>query len=73
MDPKGKLEWEGVYGARLSDWAGEDICLTKDGGALVANDCGQFGFTKIEPFFDPGRKPKGIEKDAEGEAGNRAP
>lgn len=50
-DSKGKLEWQGVYGSKDRDWAGEDICITQDGGALVANDCGAFGFTKIEPFL----------------------
>ena len=49
-DSKGKLEWEGIYGSREGDWAGEDVCITKDGGALVANDCGAFGFTKIAKF-----------------------
>ena len=73
-DSKGNLEWEGIYGARRGDWAGEDVCLTRDGGALVANDCGQFGFTKIKPFLDPGRRSKGIaEQDAEDDAADRAP
>ncbi len=44
----GTLEWEGLYGGG-GDWAGEDVCTTSDGGALVANDCGAFGFTKIAP------------------------
>ncbi|MHC4265830.1 MAG: hypothetical protein ACYSUK_07850 [Planctomycetota bacterium] len=44
----GNLEWEGLYGGS-GDWAGEDVCITSDGGALVANDCGAFGFTKIAP------------------------
>ncbi|MHC4722092.1 MAG: hypothetical protein ACYS6I_05205, partial [Planctomycetota bacterium] len=48
----GTLEWEGLYGGG-GDWAGEDVCATSDGGALVANDCGAFGFTKIEPFGAP--------------------
>ena len=50
-DSRGKLEWQGVYGSPENDWAGEDICITADGGALVANDCGAFGFTKIESFL----------------------
>ncbi len=29
------------------DWAGEDIDLTDDGGAIIAIDSGQFGFLKI--------------------------
>ena len=52
-DAKGNLEWEGVYGSGESDWAGEDICISADGGALIANDCGAFGFTKISPFGRP--------------------
>ncbi|MHC4069236.1 MAG: hypothetical protein ACYS18_09300 [Planctomycetota bacterium] len=44
----GILQWEGLYGGE-GDWAGEDVCITSDGGALVANDCGAFGFTKIAP------------------------
>ena len=46
---------EGVYGSRESDWAGEDVCITRDGGALVANDCGAFGFSGLEksPRFPP--------------------
>ena len=50
-DAKGNLDWEGVYGSSEEDWAGEDVCITADGGALVANDCGAFGFTKISPFI----------------------
>lgn len=46
-DADGNLKWEGIYGSPSSDWAGEDICLTEDGGAVIANDCGAFGFTKI--------------------------
>ena len=30
------------------DWAGEDIDLTDDGGAVIAVDNGQFGFLKID-------------------------
>ena len=29
------------------DWAGEDIDLTDDGGAIIAIDSGQFGFLKV--------------------------
>ena len=50
-DAKGNLQWEGVYGSFEKDWAGEDICITADGGALVANDCGAFGFTKLSSFL----------------------
>ncbi len=49
-DSSGNLDWQGIYGTSRGDWAGEDVCLTQDGGALVANDCGKFGFTKISPF-----------------------
>ena len=48
----GTLQWEGLY-ADLDLWgeegdnAGEDVCVTSDGGYLVANDVGGFGFTKI--------------------------
>ncbi|MHC4256338.1 MAG: phage tail protein, partial [Planctomycetota bacterium] len=52
----GTLEWEGLYGG-TGDWAGEDVCITSDGGALIANDCGAFGFTKIEPFGAPDTDP----------------
>jgi hypothetical protein len=58
-DAKGSLEWEGIYGSREADWAGEDLCITKDGGALVANDCGAFGFMKISPFLWSGKDSKG--------------
>ena len=51
-DSLGNLEWEGVYGSTENDWAGEDVCLTVDGGALVANDCGAFGFTKLSSFLN---------------------
>ena len=50
-DFNGNLQWQGVYGSHENDWAGEDVCITADGGALVANDCGSFGFTKISPFI----------------------
>ncbi len=52
VDGSGKLEWEGIYGSDDSDWAGEDVCITQDGGALIANDCGAFGFTKVASFFN---------------------
>ena len=50
VDSKGTCEWEGIYGKQGMDWAGEDICLTTDGGIMIANDCGAFGFTKIKSF-----------------------
>ena len=51
VDRSGTLQWEGIYGSKESDWAGEDVCITKDGGALIANDCGAFGFTKVASFL----------------------
>ena len=50
VDSNGKSEWEGLYGQKGMDWAGEDLCVTADGGILIANDCGAFGFTKIKRF-----------------------
>ena len=55
-DAAGNLQWEGIYGSPTRDWAGEDICLTKDGGAVIANDCGAFGFTKIGRPGPPAKK-----------------
>lgn len=47
----GTLEWQQTYFTDNSiDWAGEDIDLTSDGGAIVAVDDGTFGFLKIAPF-----------------------
>ena len=46
----GSLEWEKTYNSNDGDWAGEDIDLTSDGGAIVAVDNGQFGFLKLNPF-----------------------
>ena len=57
-DARGNLEWEGVYGSGDSDWAGEDVCITRDGGALVANDCGAFGFTRIGKVHQISSKPE---------------
>jgi S-formylglutathione hydrolase FrmB len=51
FDLNGNVDWEKTYGGKKSeDWAGEDIDLTADGGAIVAVDNGKFGFLKIEPF-----------------------
>ncbi len=46
----GTVEWEKTYIGEQGDWAGEDIDLTTDGGAIIAVDNGQFGFLKIDPF-----------------------
>ena len=49
----GLKEWDTTFGSLdlfnySYDWAGEDIDLTDDGGAIIAIDNGQFGFLKIE-------------------------
>lgn len=47
----GTLEWELTFGPSAGgDWAGEDICLSSDGGAVIAVDNGHFGFLKLTPF-----------------------
>ena len=47
----GVIEWESTFASMENgDWAGEDICLTSEGGAEVAVDNSQFGFLKISPF-----------------------
>lgn len=46
-DADGNVDWEKTYGNEEGDWAGEDIDLTSDGGAIVAVDDGGFGFLKI--------------------------
>jgi hypothetical protein len=46
----GDIDWEVTFaGEGGDDWAGEDICLTSDGGAVVAVDNSQFGFLKVSP------------------------
>lgn len=51
LDSQGNTEWYQTYPDEFGgDWAGEDIDLSNDGGAIVAVDNGQFGFLKIEPF-----------------------
>ena len=52
-DSIGQLEWETTISSLdvsnyAYDWAGEDIDLTDDGGAIIAIDNGQFGFLKID-------------------------
>lgn len=50
-DADGNIEWQQTYGGdKRADWAGEDIDLTNDGGAIIAVDNGGFGFLKIDPF-----------------------
>ena len=48
----GIIEWETTFSSLdlfnyAYDWAGEDIDLTNDGGAIIAIDSGQFGFLKV--------------------------
>ena len=50
INASGSLEWEQTYGGAGADWAGEDIDLTSDGGAIVAVDDASLGFLKIAPF-----------------------
>jgi hypothetical protein len=50
LDNSGNVEWQQTYGQVKTDWAGEDIDLTSDGGAVIAVDNGEFGFLKIAPF-----------------------
>lgn len=46
---QGDIEWQKTYRDELGgSWAGEDIDLTLDGGAIIAVDNGQFGFLKID-------------------------
>lgn len=47
----GIVNWQKTYGGEKGEnWAGEDINLTEDGGAIIAVDNGEFGFLKIESF-----------------------
>ena len=51
LTDNGSLEWEKTFGGGKNlNWAGEDIDLTEDGGAIIAVDNGEFGFLKIESF-----------------------
>ena len=43
----GSVEWEFTYSGEGGDWAGEDVCLTDDGGLVVAVDDGGFGFLRL--------------------------
>ena len=55
-DANGTVEWQETYFANNTiSWAGEDVDLTSDGGAIVAVDDGTFGFLKIASFgtIDP--------------------
>lgn len=52
FDNNGFIEWQKTYSSLdisnySIDWAGEDIDLTDDGGAIIAIDSGQFGFLKL--------------------------
>ena len=53
----GSIDWESTFGSLdvfnfAYDWAGEDIDLTDDGGAIIAIDSGQFGFLKLNNIQD---------------------
>ena len=48
----GSLLWKATYpNPEGGDWAGEDIALTKDGGALMAVDDGQFAFIQLSSVY----------------------
>lgn len=49
----GSMQWQQVVTGSGEDWAGEDVTLTCDGGCVVANDNGQFAFTKFASFGNP--------------------
>ena len=49
---EGFVDWQTTFSSLdlfnyAYDWAGEDIDLTNDGGAIIAVDSGQFGFLKV--------------------------
>ena len=53
----GLIDWQSTFGSLdvfnfAYDWAGEDIDLTDDGGAIIAIDSGQFGFLKLNNIQD---------------------
>ncbi len=51
----GNVDWEETYSSSNgSDWAAEDIDLTRDGGVIVAVDNSQFGFLKLGMLLDLG-------------------
>ena len=51
FNSEGNIEWDKTYyDLQGSDWAGEAIDLTADGGAIIAVDNSFFGFLKIAPF-----------------------
>ena len=52
FDGQGNMDWQTTFSSldvsnQNYDWAGEDIDLTDDGGAIIAVDNGRFGFLKI--------------------------
>jgi hypothetical protein len=48
----GEVVWQKtIGGGKGIDWAGEDIDLTPDGGAIIAVDNAAFGYLKLEPFL----------------------
>ena len=51
IDAAGQIEWQTTFQeVDGTDWAGEAVLLTADGGALLAIDNGAFGFLKTDPF-----------------------
>ena len=50
ISASGEINWEKTYGNTGSNWAGEDVDLTADGGLIVGVDDGSLGFLKIAPF-----------------------
>ena len=50
ISASGNINWEKTYGNTGSDWAGEDLDLTADGGLIIGVDDGSLGFLKIAPF-----------------------
>ena len=51
-DAAGSVVWQQTFGETEVDWAGEDIDLTSDGGAIIAVDNGQFGFLKVNDIYE---------------------
>jgi hypothetical protein len=47
----GHVDWQATYYQDgQTDWAGEAISLTQDGGLIIGVDNGHMGFLKLEPF-----------------------
>ena len=51
LNSNGEVSWQKTYGGEKgTNWAGEDIDLTEDGGAIIGVDNGEFGFLKLGDF-----------------------